>query len=403
MLLFVMIDGLRHDYITCSDSPYLYALASEGLSGSVVPSFGFEPDAAYLAGLQPDEADGGVMYWRDPAHSPFRFARFLPVALDRLPEHLARYVRKAIRLLAQLTAREERTRRWASPAWIPLPLLPRFSFATTRRIDECGFLPAATVFDRLRATGCTWYFHGMPDYRVAAAVARDRFLAEFTGCESYAFVHISDLDSVGHRFGPRSAERKATLQVVDRILLEIVGHARAKSPELDLLILGDHGMVEVESTLDVRPAVQQLKDRGLAYDYFIDATLFRCWSQDASVLAAVRREFDGLPGVMEIGRPEAVRYGLCYRHNRFWDACWQAEAGFLFSPNFHNHHDRLLGMHGYLPGCRDNQSAFALSTPRLPERLRGQRLEAVDMRRFFATQLALLGLPQTSPPIESLI
>ncbi len=403
MLLFVMLDSLRHDYITRDDSPYLYRLADESLSGSVVPSFGFEPDAAYLAGLRPDEADGGAMFWLDPEHSPFRFTRFLPRGIDKLPERPAGLVRKGIRLVAQITSSNPHTRRWASPGWIPLALLPHFSFARTRRMDEPGFAPKATVFDHLREAGYAWYFHGMPEYRVSGAEVHRRFLTEFSGREKYAFLHIGDLDGVGHRYGPCSAERKAALRRLDHILEQIVTLALDRAGQVDLLIFGDHGMVQVERTLDVTPAIQRLKARGLSFDYFIDATFFRCWSQNPDILAAVRDEFNRFPGLMEIGQAQARRYGLYYRHNRFWDICWQAEAGLVFTPNFHNNHERLLGMHGYLPECLDNRSAFVLNSFRLPAHLHGRRLEAVDMRRFFQTQLALLDLPQALPLNGSLV
>lgn len=403
MLLFVMLDALRHDYINRNDSPYLHELAGEGLSGSVVPSFGFEPDAAYLAGLQPDEADGGAMFWRDLENSPFSFARFLPTGLDRLPKGPARFMRKGIRLVAQLSARDARTRHWASPVWIPLSMLPHFGFSSTCLMDDPGFLPTDTVFDRLRAAGLSWYYHSIPLHCVAAAKVLDRFLAEFTGRESYAFLHIGDLDGIGHRNGPWSHERKEALHRVDCILSRIVAHARATAHYVDIIILGDHGMVQVKRTLDVRPVIEGLKAQGVTFDYFIDATFFRCWSQDASVLATVRDEFNRLPGLMEIGDAEAQRYGLCYRHNRFWDACWQAEEGLVFKPNFHNNGAHLLGMHGYLPECQDNWSAFVLSSPRLPAHRRGQVLNAVDMRTFFTTQLALLDLPQASLLYGSLV
>ncbi|MGE5603990.1 MAG: alkaline phosphatase family protein, partial [Nitrososphaerales archaeon] len=311
--------------------------------------------------------------------------------------------RKAIRLTAQLTARDTRLRRWASPAWIPLPLLPRFAFASTGTMDEPGFLPSATVFDRVRAAGGTWYLHAMPTYRVAAALVQDRFVNEFDGHESYAFIHIGDLDRTGHHYGPWSAERKSALRRVDRVLSQIIAHAQACARQVDVLILGDHGMAQVERTVDVRPAIGRLTARGLTFDYFIDATLFRCWSRDTAVLHAIGDEFDRIPGLTRVSEVEALRYGLCYRHSRFWDACWQAEEGLVFTPNFHNSHERLLGMHGYLPECRDNRSAFVLSSARLPARLRGQSLHEVDMRRFFATQLTLLGLPQPSPLSASLL
>jgi hypothetical protein len=216
-------------------------------------------------------------------------------------------------------------------------------------------------------------------------------------------LHIGDLDGVGHRYGPCSDERKAALHHVDHTLSQIAAHARSKTPEVDLLVLGDHGMALVDHALDITPVIERLKARGLRFDYFIDATFFRCWSHDADTLTVIRNEINQLRGLVEIGEAEVQRYGLRYSHHRFWDLCWQAEVGLVFTPNFHNGHQRLLGMHGYLPECQDNWSAFVLSSSRLSAHQRGQFLDAVDMRRFFATQLALLDLPQTSPQNGSLI
>jgi hypothetical protein len=343
------------------------------------------------------------MFWLDPEQSPFRFTRFLPAFLDNLPKRPARFMRKGIRLIAQLLARDERLRYWASPVWIPLPQLSHFAFSYTRLIDEPGFLPEPTVFDHLRTEGRAWYYHGLPKYRVSANVVHNRFLNEFSGHESYAFIHIGDLDGIGHRYGPWSEERRAVLRKVDHILSQIVAQAKTKTDHVDLLILGDHGMVEVKQTIDITPVIERLKACNLNFDYFIDATLIRYWSQDADVLIAIRKEINQLPGLVEIGESEALRYGIQYRHNRFWDACWQAKDGYVLIPNFHNNHDRLLGMHGYLPECQENWSAFMLSSPRLPAHMRGKLLKAVDMRRFFTTQLALLDLPQGSARIGSLV
>jgi predicted AlkP superfamily pyrophosphatase or phosphodiesterase len=312
-------------------------------------------------------------------------------------------MRKGIRLVAQLLSKEARSQRWASPCWIPLQLLPRFGFACTQLINEPDFLPTATIFDYLRDAGLPWYFHGVPNHRVAATRVKKRFLTEFTGHERYAFVHIGDLDGIGHRYGPWSVERKNALSRVDLHLSQIIAHAQACVGQVDILILGDHGMVQVKHSLDVTPAIERLKARGLVFDYFIDATLFRCWSKVVGVLEAIRDEFSQFSGLIEIGESEALRYGLRYTHNRFWDACWQAEEGLIFRPNFHNNDDQLLGMHGYLPESVDNRSAFVLNSPRLSQGRRGQVLEAVDMRRFFATQLTLLDMTPASIFNESLI
>src|SRR4051812_28839515 len=103
MLIVVNIDALRYDY---ADEPslFLHRIACEGLKGRLVPTFGFEPDAAYLAGLYPDDADGGAQFWFDPPNSPFRTLP-LPSVLNRLPKLPRRALRRTLKDLA---------RRWSS-------------------------------------------------------------------------------------------------------------------------------------------------------------------------------------------------------------------------------------------------------------------------------------------------
>lgn len=47
----IHLDAFRYDYVTESDSPFLWTLKSEGTSGSLTPTFGFEPDAGCFGGL----------------------------------------------------------------------------------------------------------------------------------------------------------------------------------------------------------------------------------------------------------------------------------------------------------------------------------------------------------------
>jgi len=101
LTVFVMLDACRPDYISKQTTPFMHDLASRGFSGPVKPTFGFEPDAAYLAGQYPDEADGGAQFWHMPDASPFKFTGILPESLNRIPELPQKVLRKLIMRIGQ--------------------------------------------------------------------------------------------------------------------------------------------------------------------------------------------------------------------------------------------------------------------------------------------------------------
>ncbi len=57
--ILIKVDALRYDYITKDLAPFMHYFEYKAISGALVPTFGFEPDASYLASLYPEEADGG--------------------------------------------------------------------------------------------------------------------------------------------------------------------------------------------------------------------------------------------------------------------------------------------------------------------------------------------------------
>lgn len=388
MLIVFQIDALRHDYIDSKTAPFISCLAQRGLSADLVPTFGFEPDFAYLAGLYPDEANGGAQFIRSPATSCFRSARFIPEICNRLPRLPQKVLRKGLQRLACRDAGSP----FVTPAMIPFSQLPCFDVAMRRPLDAANLWPRSTVFDLLRATQRPWLSHWAPRWRVDITAVVERADRELHLPLDLAFFHVGNLDRVGHAAGPDSIERRTEMTRVDAGVRQVYELARQRFPSLHILVFGDHGMVSVQRSLNVSGALAQLAARpGRDYEVFLDSTMARFWFFSDTARREIRSMLSELTDGRVLSSADLDHYHLKYIDNRFGDLLYVAAPGVLVSPNYYQGSAAIRGMHGYLPEVRDQQSAMILHG----EGVRLARLSSpVDMRRLFPTMLDLLELPQ---------
>ncbi|MFX0052550.1 MAG: hypothetical protein ACFE8U_14800, partial [Candidatus Hermodarchaeota archaeon] len=149
----VLVDSLRHDFITKENTPFLHSLAENGVSGSLKPPPSFSLSPTWFAGLYPNES-GKWGYYYSPETSPHRILRpFLPVA-DKI----------------MLTRRLYNVFIWKlfypyqTPAlFIPLNLACYFESNEKLPPWDPNFLHHTTLFDILRKNGLKWLFIG-PSY-----------------------------------------------------------------------------------------------------------------------------------------------------------------------------------------------------------------------------------------------
>lgn len=359
-----------------------------GISGSLIPTFGFEPDGAYIAGLYPDEADGGAQFWYDQTVSPFSFLGQWARVINLLPDLPERTLRKLIKCIAK--------RRCSSPtlstARIPFHLLKYFDFPMRCRMDKPNFVKSDSIFDLLRKTGRKWLYHGTPDYKVDLDSIITRIEEDLSPPLEFAFFHVGDLDRVGHEHGPESGQIRAALKRVDKGIEHIVKVAKERFEEVHLVIMGDHGMMEVNRHLDIWTELKKLPVK-LEKDYlvFLDSTMARFWFFSDRAEDLITDMLDDLAGGHIISQVEKDKYHLNYSHNKFGDIIFLVDPGVLVFPNFYQNRKPVKGMHGYAPETPEQQSALLIHSPKVKEAKRFE--EPVDMRRVFPTLLDLLDLP----------
>lgn len=384
--VFVMLDACRYDYIDEKHTPFMHGLMAKGFSSRLKPTFGFEPDAAYLAGLYPDEADGGAQFWYYPRESPFKAARFIPRLFNRLPE----IPQKVIRKLFAKAARIHNASPNLSTAFIPFHLLDKFALPMKFGLDHPEFCPAQTIFDLLREKKQSWLYHASPEYRVNIKAACKRAENELNAPLAFAFLHIGNLDVIGHKFGPDTREIKKELRTVDEGLHKIYKIVNQRFDEINFAIMGDHGMIRVEKTIDLLAPLRHLplapdKD----YLLFLDSTMARFWFFSDNAECLVKETMSGIKGGHVLKREEKNKYHLNYPHNRFGDLIFLTDPGNLIFPNFFQNRSPVVGMHGYDPGDFGQQSVLLIDSKKIKPHFSEK---TADMRRVFPTLCDLLDI-----------
>ena len=388
LTVFLQLDACRKDYMNREQTPFLHSLAKEGISGSLVPTFGFEPDAAYIAGLYPDQVDGGAQFWHDPSKSPFKYIPLLKCLnyLPRFPELVFRKL--LIKSIMQFCKSPS-----LSLARVPFHLLRYFSFPMEVGMAHPDFCSTSTVFDQLRGAGKSWLFHCHPNQRVDLDTVVSRAEADLQSPLSFAFFHIGNLDTIGHSYGPISPEMKNELRKVDEGVKKILQVAKERFDEVHFLVIGDHGMMTIDQTINVWKMLDALPLK-LEKDYlcFLDSTMARFWFFSKSSREMIVAELEKLDGGHILNKEEIDRYHLNYSHSKFGELIYLADPRVLIFPNYYQKDQPGKGMHGYAPETSEQQSLLMLYSPRVGGMV-GSKKNPIDMRQVFPTVLDLLNLP----------
>lgn len=350
----ILIDALRHDYISAEHTPFLFAQKQNSIRADVIETFAFQTRPAYLAGLKPVESDICHLFEFNPESSPFKYLSKIAWALKPFD---SRILRSIIRRIARRVERKNGFQASAdvmSCAHIPIELLKFFALSERRYTDAANaFGTHKSVFDLLREAGRKWAWIGYPRHYGSSKNILDRYYNS-PGYDLY-YLHFSELDWVGHRFGPNSSELKVALRELDSHLEQLLSTPIANGARA--CIFGDHGMVQVEGTLDLRSKVAALPFRlGTDFLYFLDSTQARFWFFNQEAKTAITKLLASLEVGHILAEPEREKLGINFSHRKYGDLIFMLDAPYVLHPSFFtaNSEPAPKGMHGYLPAMRDN-------------------------------------------------
>lgn len=393
LALMIHIDALRYDYVTEDDMPFLYSLGLKGLHKDLIPPFGFKPDKVYLTGTQPEISQGGTHFIFDETRKGLPFSWLIPGWFDCLNIYVQYPFRLLVQKLISLKAETKRIRANPFIGQIPFSLMKWFTFGETKYVYEEGFIPyGRTIYDYLRDQGIGFFYHGPPEFNASATYVRNHVLNKRNWDVPFAFLLIADLDSCGHRFGPNSPERHKVSKAVDDALRDIYEYLSKYYDQTDLIAFGDHGMVQIEDTIDFQPFLKKLPLKiGKDYIYFLDSTFARFWYFNSMAKETLTYMLSKVSGGDVISDEHKKKYSINYQNRKFGDIIYWVDAGKMIFPNFWHVRRPKKGMHGYRFEVKDNHASLIVysSAKQDPINYKGDILEMVDVFRLVMNSLEI--------------
>ena len=397
--LLVLLDAFRPDYL--ARTHFLRDLSRRGGVGAMEEPFGFLPRASYFGGLTPNDTGYSNIFAREPWRSPFPAipgmdrilacageqrvrARLVHDARTRLPEFGARYVDGfaiPIRDLASYAVTE------TLPPWGP----------------RCGY---PSLFQILDEAGLPWVQCAWPYTRDVAAADRGivaTLLDQLTEATRFGFVHLSQLDAIGHESGPGSTAMQEALAEVDAACALIHDRLHECFDHVRILFFGDHGMVTVVRSVDIQSELQRLGlVPGTRFRMFVDSPMVRCWFRDDEMRSEVRAALDGFDFGQVLDSDTLARHDADRMRPGNGELFFSAYPGVVFGPNaFQETTMSVRGMHGYLPDVPDNRGVLVSYDSR--DRTAGS-LGIASATRIFPTCLQMCGLESSHytalPPLR---
>jgi hypothetical protein len=380
-VFFLILDACRFDYLNERDTPFLWELKKRGITCKNLESCsGFGQRSVIFSGAPLLKTNAFTTYQFNPSDSPFKGwfkPRWLLKLIDKL--YLFRYLREPqtgspinkvfrrvlrklvvfLRSRADAYARTRSMHAWAN--YIPLSILSELSLSEDMRpIYLPGSLPVDSLVDTMSACGKRIEYLMYPIIKAGDddEIVDDalRHITENAQSDLY-MLQLVDTDYKIHISGPDSVKRANIIRDTDR-RIEFL-HSRLTSQsrfaDADWVIIGDHGMAQVKSTIDALAIFKSRESRwgaSMFKDYlpFLDSTMIRIRAltkQGQEFSEKVFLEEPFLSGGKLIDQTEAAKHSIPISRRENGDLIWWAHTGTLVSPCYFNESYRYRGMHGY--------------------------------------------------------
>ena len=370
-LLIIWLDALRSSYINERDTPFLSKISQESLFGVYRPTMAYVGiGMSIFTGVKASTHGAWTEFRYNPDRSPFGWTSGVMPLLalsDLVTQHSGRvghYGRAALNKVIFLVSNRLSGRTYV-PIGKQVPSSRLHYFDVSIMHNEISHKDASvtpTLFDILRSQSITFRSleessHGDETiFRKALLVDRKARVV---------FIQFSELDRVGHEHGPNSVEIKAALHRIDKRMRQLF-EAYQSFFELEVFILSDHGMIEVEETIDVQGALHRygLKE-GSDFIACYDSTIARFWSLRVP-LQVIERYVRSIKGGEILPTMRLENLGV--PHDRaYGDLVWLANPGNIILPNYYQGLKHVKGMHGYFPGSSGLEAPYIIYSRNIPQ------------------------------------
>ncbi len=327
--------------------------------GRVKSVFGFSQAAltSIMTGAMPDEHRLWMMYSFDRSGSPFRWLRTMPafVSTER------RWLRKALNAQIQ---RMIGVSAYYNLYSVPSKVLSFLDIPARKQLFSPRSVPGCdTIIDRALDAGAHLFLR---HYDTEEGQAFEELAGSLSENGKGLFIlYSAGLDSTMHRYGINSEETGAHLRWYE----ERIGRLFSSGKDMRVFVLGDHGMCDVENTIDIKGIVDSSGLR-MPDDYipFYDSTMARFRVNTEKGRRDLEEILAGAGRGRLLDETELRRLGTWFEDGRYGDLIFAADPGTMIVPSFMGK-TQIAGMHGYHPGASCMDSALYLSSGASPDNI----------------------------------
>jgi predicted AlkP superfamily pyrophosphatase or phosphodiesterase len=241
------------------------------------------------------------------------------------------------------------------------------------------------------------YDESTPDSSRIMAVM-EWFKAPATERPHFVSLYFSLVDSVSHEFGPLSVQTMEAAIEADRLVGQITRELAMLPIQVDLILVSDHGMVEVMEEAQFRialdsldlpqPGIRTVNSQTQVHLYGDNPEVLERWYFNHQV------DLDNMTILRRADTPSDWHYGV---HSHIGELLLVAEIGYTFVDTNERKQmgtGRIRGVHGYDPlQSPELQGIFYAAGPHIQP---GRRLESfsnIEVAPFIAALLQLPPLP----------
>jgi len=331
-VLLIFIDSLG--YFKIDDMKFLSSL--KNYAAKLRPGFGYSINvkAEMFGGLRPDD----IGYLNEWTYQPDSHLRKYPPWLQTLAplQHFYYFDRIAHKVFSTLYGQNILN--------IPFEYLSFFTKMGTEPYRDEFSLP--TIFSKMSNLKKICYYHYRYGPKRDSQIFFNTMKALSEGIYDNIFVAFGDLDGVTHEYGVGSEEYNKKVEELDNYLCQMYKEFSSKYSKGSFLIISDHGMANVNKSVDINMEKEFGRVGEDTYIYFIDSTMLRVWIFDARKKIEIESHLNKLNFGKIVNTEGRIRHGITSK--KFGDIIFLLNEGAVFYPGFFG---RKLpkAMHGYWP------------------------------------------------------
>ena len=362
LTVLISIDGFRADYLGRGVTPTMSAMAADGASAAMRPSFPsktFPNHYALITGLRPDRNGIVENNMEDPS---------IPGVFFKMSNHDAVI-----------------DRRWwdeGEPLWVTA--------------EKAGIRSATMYWPGSEAP-----VHGvrpslwLPFDQSRSAEARVDQVLAWTDLPQdqrpqFITLYFDDVDTMGHTYGPDSKEVNAAATRVDNAIGRLEAGLKSRGIDANVVVVADHGMAAISEArqIFIEDLVPAGTFRTLGTGAFM--TLAPLPGQEAAVDTALVGRHDHLTCWRRGQFPARFHYG----HNpRVAPIFCLPETGWTVYSRARKPNNSEKGTHGFDPAAPEMAAVFVASGPAFRSGVRLRTFDNVDVYPLVARLAGIVAQP----------